>query len=64
MSSAEQYVTTASESDAVSPAIRQISGVRAGAVVFVGIAAANIGNYAFHLIAAGHLHDGQKCVQL
>src|SRR5687767_2489105 len=27
-------------------------GVHAGAIVFLGIAAANIGNYAFHLISA------------
>ena len=33
----------------------RIRGTRAGAIVFVGIATANIGNYLFHLISARYL---------
>jgi O-antigen/teichoic acid export membrane protein len=44
------FVTTVSESDAVTPA--EMPGLHAGAIVFLGIAAANLGNYAFHLITA------------
>lgn len=45
-----EFVTTVSESDAITPA--EMPGVHAGAIVFLGIAAANVGNYAFHLITA------------
>jgi O-antigen/teichoic acid export membrane protein len=31
---------------------REVTAIRAGGIVFVGIAAANIGNYLFHLISA------------
>lgn len=41
---------------AASPAKRtSSSGVRAGAIMLVGVAALNAGNYVFHLIAARHL---------
>jgi hypothetical protein len=45
-----EFVTTTSESDAVVPS--EMRGVHAGVIVFLGIAAANLGNYAFHLISA------------
>lgn len=34
------------------PAMAEMPGLHAGAIVFIGIAAANVGNYAFHLITA------------
>lgn len=45
-------MTAASESDAITPAVGEMPGVHAGAIIFLGIAAANVGNYAFHLISA------------
>jgi O-antigen/teichoic acid export membrane protein len=36
----------------VEEAPRDVGGVRAGSIVFLGIAAANIGNYLFHLVSA------------
>jgi O-antigen/teichoic acid export membrane protein len=38
---------------------RRVSGIRAGVIVFVGIAIANVGNYLFQLIAARWLGPGQ-----
>jgi O-antigen/teichoic acid export membrane protein len=38
---------------------RKMSGVRAGMIVFVGIACANLGNYLFQLIAARSFGPGQ-----
>jgi O-antigen/teichoic acid export membrane protein len=52
VTSTDEYVTSPSESDAVTPTFSEMPGVRAGAVLLVGIAAANLGNYAFHLLAA------------
>ena len=44
---------TASPGDTVAAeATSEISGVRAGAIVFVGIGVANLGNYVFHLLSA------------
>lgn len=37
------------------PAGPEMRGARAGAIVFVGIAAANLGNYLFHLVSAHYL---------
>ena len=50
MSGRGEFVTSVSESDAIAPA--EMPGLHAGAIVFLGIAAANVGNYAFHLITA------------
>ena len=41
--------------EATSPTGAQMRGVHAGAVVFVGVLALNLGNYVFHLIAARSL---------
>jgi O-antigen/teichoic acid export membrane protein len=54
----QDFVTAASESDAITPAAREMPGVHAGAIIFLGIAAANIGNYTFHFIAARTLGPG------
>jgi O-antigen/teichoic acid export membrane protein len=48
----EDLVTTVGEAEAVVPTPREMPGVHAGAIIFLGIAAANLGNYAFHLISA------------
>jgi O-antigen/teichoic acid export membrane protein len=37
------------------PASTEVRGIRAGAIVFAGIVAVNVGNAAFHLIAARYL---------
>jgi O-antigen/teichoic acid export membrane protein len=50
VSDGREFVTTVSESDAITPV--EMPGLHAGAIVFLGIAAANVGNYAFHLISA------------
>jgi O-antigen/teichoic acid export membrane protein len=50
LSDGPEFVTTVSESDAVTPT--EMPGLHAGAIVFLGIAVANVGNYAFHLISA------------
>lgn len=48
----QEFVTAASESDAITPAVSEMPCVHAGAIIFAGIAAANVGNYAFHLLFA------------
>jgi O-antigen/teichoic acid export membrane protein len=47
----QEFVTTASESDAVTP----MAGIHAGAVIFGGVVLANVANYAFHFVAARSL---------
>jgi O-antigen/teichoic acid export membrane protein len=47
-----EFVTAVSESDAVTPAASSMAGLHAGAIVFGGVVAANLANYAFHFISA------------
>jgi O-antigen/teichoic acid export membrane protein len=46
------FVTAASESDAVTPTAGVTAGLHAGAIVFGGVVLANVANYAFHFISA------------
>src|SRR4051794_21633311 len=39
----------------VAVAAPEVSGIRAGAIVFIGIGVTNLGNYVFQLLAARHL---------
>ena len=52
LAESQEFITAASESDAISPAVTEMPGVHAGVIIFFGIATANVGNYAFHLISA------------
>jgi O-antigen/teichoic acid export membrane protein len=47
--------TYASTAEQAAPASGEVGGIRAGVIVFLGIAAGNLGNYVFHLVTARSL---------
>jgi O-antigen/teichoic acid export membrane protein len=55
LSVTQDFVTAASESDAITPAVAPMPGLHAGAIIFGGVVSANVANFAFHFISARSL---------